>query len=363
MLTTLKTTYSKPLTKLANTSKASPFKGRFAITSGFSLECGDVLDGLTISYSTCGQINADGSNVIWVCHALTADTNPRDWWAGLVGAGKLYNADEHFIVCANLIGSAYGSTSPLNCQADKSYTAFPHISIRDNIKAFMLLKQQLGIGQIHSLVGGSMGGQQAMEWAVMDAKVCKNLILLATCAVLSPWARAFNQSQRLAIEADQSWGQQHDGAALNGLKAARSMAMLSYRNNQVYNSHQSDTFVFNQPSKASRYQSYQGQKLVNRFNAYSYHALTKTMDSHDVGRNRGGIQQALATISAKTLVIGISSDLLFSIEESEQLALAIPDAQMQVVVSNYGHDGFLIEADKITSLIKKFYCAQILHKD
>ena len=350
------------MTRQKNTSNALPFKGIFTIATDFPLECGDVLQGLTISYSTYGQINADGSNVIWICHALTADANPHDWWSGLVGVGKLYNADEHFIVCANLIGSAYGSTSPLNCQANKRYAAFPHISIRDNIKAFMRLKEHLGIGQIHSLVGGSMGGQQALEWAIMDAKVCKNLVLLATCAVLSPWARAFNQSQRLAIEADQSWGQQHDRAALAGLKAARSMAMLSYRNNQVYNTCQRDTFVFDRPSKASSYQSYQGQKLVNRFNAYSYHTLTKTMDSHDVGRNRGSIDQALALIKAKTLVIGIDSDLLFPITESEQLALAIRHAQMQVIVSKYGHDGFLIEANKISSLIQKFYCTQIPYK-
>ena len=327
----------------------------FTIHDRFKLECGESFEKLTISYSTYGQLNEQANNVIWVCHALTADANSKDWWPGLIGDDDLYNPEKYFIVCANIIGSAYGSTSPLNCDTDKRYAQFPQVSIRDNVLAFELLKEYLGIIKIHTLIGGSMGGQQAMEWAIHDSEICQNLILLATSAVMSPWAAAFNQSQRLAIEADGSWTQPDVQAASSGLKAARSIALLSYRNGCAYNSTQEDTFAFDKKLKASSYQTYQGEKLVKRFNAYSYHALTRTMDSHDVGRGRGGITQALSAIIANTLVIGISSDVLFPIQESEVLAENIPNAQLERIDSDFGHDGFLIETNKISSCIEAFY--------
>ncbi|HFC29623.1 MAG TPA: alpha/beta fold hydrolase, partial [Oceanospirillales bacterium] len=182
MLQTLKTTYNKPLIALqTNSSKTSQFN----INEPFALECGEVFDSLTISYSTYGQLNQARDNVIWVCHALTADANPKDWWQGLVGKHDLFNPDEHFIVCANVIGSPYGSTSPLNCDEDKRFDAFPQVSIRDNVKAFIQLRKHLGIDKIHTLIGGSMGGHQAMEWAISEPEIVEKLILLATSAVLS----------------------------------------------------------------------------------------------------------------------------------------------------------------------------------
>ncbi|MFK8011447.1 MAG: homoserine O-acetyltransferase [Marinicellaceae bacterium] len=356
MLQTLKTIYSKPLEKSQIKSKPKLLhKHSYRMSAPLNLESGDCLENVTISYSTYGQLNADASNVIWVCHALTADANPSDWWPGLVGENDLYNPKDYFIVCANMIGSAYGSTSPLNCPIKNRYDKFPHISIRDNVIAFEELRQFLGIGKIHTLMGGSMGGQQAMEWAIKDTNICKNLILLATNAAMSPWAVALNQSQRLAIEADESWGLSDENAAQSGLKAARSVALISYRNNLAYNSTQSDEFEFGKTLKAASYQNYQGEKLVNRFNAYSYYALTKTMDSHDVGRNRGGITKALESIKANTLVVGVSSDMLFPIEDSQELAKDIKNCELITIDSSYGHDGFLIETEKISSVIQEFY--------
>lgn len=331
----------------------------FSIHDPIELECGETLNNLTISYSTYGQLNSDASNVVWVCHALTADAHPKDWWPGLVGDYDLYNPNDYYIVCVNILGSAYGSTSPLNCEEDCRYDKFPHISIRDNIAVFAQLRQYLGIDKIHTLIGGSMGGQQAMEWAIIDNNICENLILLATNAVMTPWAIALNQSQRLAIEADNSWGQKRESAAESGLKAARSMALLSYRNNHAYNRTQSDEFGFNKTVKAVSYQNYQGDKLVNRFNAYSYYTLTKTMDSHDVGRDRGSVINALKSIKANTLVIALSSDLLFPIEDSQLLADHIPGAELITIESHFGHDGFLIETDKISNGIKDFYQTQV----
>jgi homoserine O-acetyltransferase len=323
----------------------------FEIKMPFGLECGQVFDQLKINYSTQGTINVDASNVIWVCHALTADANPQDWWRGLIGHDSLYNPDDYFIVCANVIASPYGSTSPLDCDIDKRYNQFPTISIRDNINAFAQLRKHLKINTIHTLIGGSMGGHQAMEWAIIEPKRIENLVLLASSAVSSPWVVAFNQSQRLAIQADASFGEPSDSGGKNGLKAARSIALLSYRNDKVYKQTQADFFDFNQTRKAASYQNYQGDKLVARFNAYSYYALTKTMDSHDVGRNRGGVENALRKIKAKTLVIAIDSDILFSIEESRQLVQAINNAELHIIGSDFGHDGFLIETQQISDII------------
>lgn len=331
---------------------------QFKINDKFDLECGERLDSLTLSYTTYGQLNRSKTNVIWICHALTADSNPHDWWSGLVGEAELFNPEDYFIVCANVIGSAYGSTSPLDCEPDKRYDQFPTISIRDNVNAFIQLRKYLQINNIHTLIGGSMGGHQAMEWAIAESSIIEHLILLATSAVMSPWSIAFNQSQRLALRADSSFGQKQAHAAVEGLKAARSIALLSYRNNQAYNSTQADEFDFNKPPRVVSYQNYQGDKLVARFNAYSYYALTKTMDSHDVGRKRGGVANALNGIKAKTLIVGIDSDVLFPVEDSNLLAECIPDAQIKIISSDYGHDGFLIETQQITRCIEGFYKVQ-----
>ena len=356
MLHTLKTNNTQQASILSYDRDTQLYdNGQFQIERAFDLECGDVLSQLTINYSTYGKLNADKSNVIWVCHALTADANPKDWWQGLVGKDDFYNPEEYFIVCANVIGSAYGSTSPLDCDLDKRYEQFPTISIRDNVNAFIELRKHLKIDSIHTLIGGSMGGHQAVEWAILEPNVVEHLILLATSAVMSAWSTAFNQSQRLAIQADESFSKRHPEAGESGLKAARSIALLSYRNNQAYNQTQVDTYDFNRTTKAVSYQNYQGDKLVSRFNAYSYFALTKTMDSHDVGRNRGGVEQALSLIKAKTLVIAIDSDILFPIEDSKVLEKWIPNSKLQVIESDFGHDGFLIETTKISKCLGNFY--------
>ena len=356
MLAILKTTYNKPLKKFkVKKAVVNNQEGQFNLAGKFHLEGGDFLTDLTISYSTYGQLNADQSNIIWVCHALTANANVKDWWPGLVGANDLYNPDDYFIVCANIIGSAYGSTSPLNCDEDKRYDKFPVVSIRDNVKAFIELRKHLGIKHIHTIIGGSIGGHQAVEWAITEPKICNNLILLGSSAVISPWVAAFNQSQRLAIHADNSWGEKNSNAARKGLKAARSIALLSYRNNIAYNSTQNDEYSFDKNRKAEGYQSYQGEKLVNRFNAYGYYAITKTMDSHDVGRNRESIKQALSVVKAKTLVIAISTDILFPLSDSQQLVNGIENSRLDVIESNFGHDGFLVETVQIAQSIAGFY--------
>ncbi|MEO1437621.1 MAG: alpha/beta fold hydrolase, partial [Bacteroidota bacterium] len=218
-----------------------------------------------------------------------------------------------------------------------------------------LLRQHLGIEQIDTLIGASLGGQQALEWAVQFPDRFRKLILIATNAQHSPWGIAFNESQRMAIRNDRSWGQINKKAGLEGMKIARSIAMLSYRGYQTYSGSQSDGDLSKTTDyRASSYQRYQGEKLAQRFNAFSYYLLSEAMDSHNVGRGRGSVEAALKSVSAKTLAIGISSDLLFPVMEQKFLASNIPDADYQEIDSDFGHDGFLVEADQLDDLIRNF---------
>lgn len=338
----------------------------FKYEQEFQLESGRKLPEFQLAYTTLGKLNASKSNVVWITHALTANSNPEEWWSGLVGKDKLFNPETHFIICANVLGSPYGSTNPLSINphtGNKYYHNFPEISIRDIVNAFDLLRIQLGITKIATLLGGSLGGQQAVEWAVKQPEAIKNLFLIATNAQHSPWGVAFNESQRLAIKADRTWFSYSDDAGLKGLKAARSIALLSYRNYATYQATQEDNESKTDKFKAASYQNYQGEKLVNRFNAYSYWYLSKAMDSHNVGRERGGIETALAKIKANTLVVAINSDLLFPVEESKKLHQHIKNSTIEVIDSLYGHDGFLIETEQLKLIFENFYLTQKLKKE
>jgi homoserine O-acetyltransferase len=327
----------------------------------FLLESGQKLKDLQIAYHTFGSLNAKKDNVIWVCHALTANSNVFDWWKGLFGDNCLFNPKEHFIVCANVIGSHYGSTSPLSIDRSTGlpyFLSFPEITVRDLAASHKLLADALGLTQIGLLIGGSLGGQQAMEWAILEPQRIGKLVLIAANAQHSAWGIAFNESQRLAITADRTFYAQTPDGGKMGLKVARSFALLSYRTYGTYATTQMEVNPDKiNDFKASSYQNYQGEKLVNRFNAYSYWYLTKTMDSHHVGRKRNSIEGALKLIQAKTLVIGIKNDVLFPVEEQQYLAKNIPNARFTELDSFYGHDGFLVETEILTEEIGNFFKA------
>jgi homoserine O-acetyltransferase/O-succinyltransferase len=328
----------------------------------FQLENGEWLPEFELAFTTYGQPNEDLSNVVWVCHAFTGNANPSDWWSGLIGEKRLFNPHENYIICANILGSHYGSTNPLsvNPQSGEAYYHdFPFISIRDVVKSLILLREHLGIQKINTLLGGSLGGQQALEWAIAEPETIQNLILFSTNAIHSPWGIAFNESQRMAISADPTWLQRHPKAGLEGMKVARAIALLSYRNYETYNRTQSRDNGQLDFFRASTYQNYQGEKIQRRFNAFSYWTLSKMFDSHDVGRHRGGIKEALKIIKAHTLVIGITSDILFPPTEQATLAKYIPRAVYNEIESTYGHDGFLIEFETMASAISKWK-AQLL---
>lgn len=335
----------------------------FTYSKTIITESGQKLHGIQVGYHTFGKMNKDRDNVVWVCHALTANSDVMDWWAGLFGENDLFNPDEHYIVCANILTSPYGTTNPLSINPLTGrgyYLSFPQITIRDMVKAHQLLAEHLGIDKINVLIGGSLGGQQAMEWAIIEPNKIDNLILIATNAKHSPWGIAFNESQRLAITTDRTfYANQPDGGS-KGLKAARSMALLSYRGYEAYCSTQLDKDNERLDDyKASSYQNYQGEKLVKRFNAYSYWYLSKAMDSHNVGRGRGSAELALSTIKAKTLVIGITSDFLFPTNEQKFLAQHIPGASYSEFDSPYAHDSFLIETEILTKTIASFLGEQL----
>ena len=323
-----------------------------------ALESGRELFDFNLAYTTLGKLNKEGNNVIWITHALTANANPLEWWSGLVGERKFFNPKEHFIICVNVLGSCYGSTGPLSINPETEnfyYHNFPEITIRDIVKSLDLLRVHLGIENIQTLLGGSLGGQQAVEWAIQQPKLIENLILIATNAQHSPWGIAFNESQRLAIKSDSTWLSSSDDAGLKGLKTARSIALLSYRNYQTYQITQSDEVGTDGNYKAVSYQNYQGEKLTERFNAFSYYHLSKVMDSHNVGRGRSSVQNALNQIEAKTLVVAISSDILFPVSESLTLVAGIKGSEIEVIESLYGHDGFLIETDLLEETFENFF--------
>jgi homoserine O-acetyltransferase len=223
------------------------------------------------------------------------------------------------------------------------------------VNAHELLCKHLGISKIFMITGGSIGSFQALEWSIMNPSLIENLVFMVSGAFASPWNIAFNESQRLALYADPTFKTKTDTAGQAGLKAARSMALISYRNAATYNKTQQDDDLNKlENHRVVSYQQYQGDKLVKRFNAFSYYSISRSFDSHNVGRNRGSVEKALAQIKAKTLLIAISSDILFFPDEMKEMQKHILNAEFIEIDSLFGHDGFLIETKKLTEVIRDF---------
>lgn len=322
----------------------------------FITESSQTLPSLEIAYCTYGTLTPE-SKVVWVCHALTASADCADWWPDLIGENNAINPQDYFIVCANIPGSCYGSSGPMSINPETQqpyYSDFPVFTIRDMVKAHQLLRAHLGMEKIHLLLGGSMGGYQCIEWALMEPERMTHLALAATGAKESAWGIAIHTAQRLAIETDETFGEKRADAGAKGLKTARAIGMLTYRNYQAFVNTQTDDDDRSDNFKASSYIHYQGEKLVKRFNAYSYWLLSKAMDSHNVARGRGKMEEVLKQVKAKTLCIGISSDILCPVNEQEFLANHIPNAKYAEIDSPFGHDGFLVEGKKIGEILNNF---------
>ncbi len=322
----------------------------------YTLESGAVLPSLTIAYHTYGRMNADRSNIIWVCHALTADSDVQGWWEHTVERGKFLDPERYFVVCANFLGSCYGTTGPasIDPETGEPYCdRFPAITVRDMVGCHRLLAEHLGIRRVKMLAGSSIGGYQCCEWAVAEPDFAERLVLIATLSHASPWAVAFNEAQRMAIECDPEFGQRRPDAARHGLAAARAIAMLSYRGQQAYDKTQADPDLKKLTGyRAATYQRHQGEKLSRRFDVYSYCTLTRAIDSHNIarGRNRSE-EELLGSIRSRTAVVAITSDLLFPVEPIRRMCECIPHAEFHVIDSDFGHDGFLIEHEKLNTII------------
>jgi homoserine O-acetyltransferase len=325
----------------------------------FTTETGEVLPELEIAYNTYGTLNRGGDNVIWICHALTANSDVEAWWPGMVGEGLLFDPVKYFVVCANVLGSCYGTTGPasINPATGRPWLReFPLVTVRDLINVHEILRNHLGIKKIHTIIGASIGGYQALEYSIMYPDLIERLIVLASGARQTPWALAFSESMRLAMEADQTFKNGNPEGGKKGLKAARSIALISYRTVAAYNHTQKEDNDEKLSSfRAATYQAYQGDKLVKRFNPYSYWCLTNLSDTHNIGRNRGGVLNALKRIKADVLCVGIKSDILFPTDEQKLIASNTEKAEYVEIDSFYGHDGFLIETQLVTDVVRNFW--------
>lgn len=326
----------------------------------FITEYGDTIPEPTVAYQSWGQLNKSRNNVVLVCHALTGNTAANEWFDGLFGRGKTLDPTQHFIICPNVLGSCYGTTGPasINPETGQAYRAdFPKVTIRDMVRLQQQLVDQLGIRSIELVIGGSMGGMQALEWCIMDDRP-QSAVLMGMGKAHSPWAIGISHTQRQAIYNDPNWkgGYYSKGQPpKKGLALARMIAMINYRTPADYR----DKFGRSRQPENDRFQvesylDYQGQKLVDRFDAVSYVRLTQAMDSHDVARNRAGYKQVLQHVNVPVLVIGIHSDGLYPVAEQHELAGLLPNARYRELQSKHGHDAFLIEFDQLNKIIAPF---------
>jgi homoserine O-acetyltransferase len=335
-------------------------KQSHTFTESFVTEKGDTVPSPTVAYQSWGTLNEARNNVIVVCHALTGNTSADEWFQGLLGPGKLLDTEQYFIICPNALGSCYGSSGPASINPDTQQPLridFPEITIRDMVQLQQNLLDHLRISGIELVIGGSMGGMQALEWSIMDDRP-ESSILIGMGKAHSPWTIGISHAQRQAIFNDPNWKDGYyasEAPPRKGLALARMIAMISYRTDSDYQKKfgrllQDGTEDY----QVESYLDYQGDKLVDRFDAVSYVRLTQAMDSHDVGRGRSSCKEALQKIDIPTLVIGTDSDLLYPIHEQQELAKLIPKGQYAEMESTYGHDAFLIEFEQMQNIIAPF---------
>lgn len=342
------------------------------------LESGGALPGVQLAYETWGRPAADGSNAVLVLHALTGDSHvagpagpghpSEGWWDALVGPGKALDTERWFVVAPNVLGGCQGSTGPSSRHPDRAHWGggFPYLTVRDQVTAETALADALGIGRWAAVIGGSMGGMRALEWAVGRPERTGSLLVLAAPAAASAEQIAWGSVQISAIRSDPAWrgGNYHDAAPgegpHRGLGLARRIAHVTYRSEPELGSRfGGEAQPGEHPRQGGRYRvesylDHHAAKLVHRFDAGSYVTLTEAMNGHDVGRGRGGTAQALRRARMPALVAGIDSDRLYPPAQQAELATLLPGAdRARIVESPYGHDGFLIETVQVGALVRE----------
>lgn len=350
----------------------------------FALEGGGRLGPVTVAYETWGSLDASASNAILVCHALTGDAHAAGgigpgqatsgWWDEMIGPGKPLDTDRYFVVCANVLGSCQGTTGPSSPHPldGKPYgSRFPVVSTRDTVRMQSMLANYLRIDCWLSVIGGSMGGMQVIEWGVMFPDRVQSLVVIASAASASPLQIAWSQAGRLAIALDPAWknGDYYDaddGEGPNeGLMLARRIAHIHYRSDDSLDTrfgrdvvHSLDSFGMWDKFEVENYLDYQGRKLARRFDANSYLVLNKAMDLHDIGRGRGGLDAALRRVSSPVLVVSIDSDALYTPRQQIELRDGLLDqgktVEFETLHSMHGHDGFLMEFRQLGPMIERF---------
>jgi homoserine O-acetyltransferase len=349
---------------------------KFSEVFDLETESGEKLLGARLAYESWGELNQDASNAVLVLHALTGDShaigNAGDghatagWWNGIIGPGLAIDTDKYFVVTPNVLGGCQGSTGPSSLDRNgREYgPSFPQLTIRDQAKAFEILGQSLGIETWYAIVGGSMAGMHALEMAIANPKLMQRLALLAAPPFSTADQIALNTVQLEAIRSDSNFaaGWYYDAkpgfGPHRGLALARRMALLNYRSPEELNerfgrSWQSQVSPLTERGKyaVESYLDFHGNKFVRRFDANSYITLVSAMNSHDIARGRESVEAALANISCPTLVLGIDSDRLFPVSGQEQIAAGIRGeligGGLQVIQSEFGHDGFLIEIEAV----------------
>jgi homoserine O-acetyltransferase len=329
----------------------------FDENSPLSLEHGGTLSPIDVAYETYGTYVPNQTPVILICHALTAGASAageQGWWSPLIGNGKIIDTNRFFVICSNVLGSCYGTTGPHQWRKNAANT-LPTISIRDMVRVQATLLDKLNINEpLYAVIGGSMGGMQALEWAVMYPERVQRLIAIATCIQHSAWAIGLNRVARHAIMSDPAWQNGHyQEQPAEGFALARMVAMLSYRHKLSFDQR------FGRETNAGdgvdfeicSYLDYQGKKLVSRFDANAYLTLTRAMDLHDITRNRGETGAALSRIKADSWAIGIDTDLLYPAEEVKDWAAKLPNCRYSEIKSAHGHDAFLIEWQQLEEIL------------
>ncbi|UPG85806.1 homoserine O-acetyltransferase [Luteibacter aegosomatis] len=324
------------------------------------LESGVVLPQVDVTFTTYGELDRTQDNVVWILHPLTCNANPLDWWASAVGPGRAIDPAECFVVCVNALGSCYGTTGPtsLDPATGKRYgRGFPMVTVRDVVAVHDAVRKHLGVARIRLGLGGSFGGQQLLEWMASAPGLFDYAGVIGATAQQSPWATAWNETQRMALQADATFVADSPGGGVAGLAAARAMAVMTYRSAAAYARAQGegDSRPFD-GLKASGYQRHLGASFVRRYDPHAYWTMTKAMDSHDVARGRGAVGPALAPVTTRTLMIGLADDLLFPCTEVAATAAALPFGEFLVIESDHGHDSILTRAEEIAGAVARFAC-------
>lgn len=324
------------------------------VQGGLHLELGGHLPMVRVAYSTYGQLNTARDNAVLVCHALTGSSSVASWWSEALGAGAMLDTDSSFIVCANVLGGCYGSTGATSIDPSNNRTYgshFPEITIGDMVRVQAALLEHLGVQRLRAVVGGSMGGMQALEWARAYPDRVVAAVIIGAPPRHSAWGITFNHLARMAIVGDPDYKNGKYSSQPQGLALARAITTLFFRSPESFGLTQGRRAS---PTDASRfametYLEHQGERLLERFDANSYITITKAMDRFDVSPAQ------LEQIAVPILSMGISSDMLYLPAEAREIAETVQNGQYWELDSPHGHDAFLLETARLTQRIHQFY--------